>query len=276
MLFRSDAVAVAGSSGVQMHLGSDLTLASNKVTTSNAISVAAGQFDNNSVGDLAYVLAGSGSTVVASDINSTTGLAGGVSTTDCYGTGVHVAVVTTSSVGQSGGNCNTNELAVTRSATAQVCTVRFKCGKSVSTIADSGCPTTNSYTKPTADTTGGQPVVANTSFKITLNGRNGSHSQFIYAAALFQLSSAGSLPALQTLDAGCKHVFDGSNGYTDVVQIASITDSLGLASAPMGIPNEPALISQELRTQWLLLDNGPMFGGTMGLSSGLLIRIGEY
>jgi len=266
-----DAVAVAGSDGVQMHLGGSLALAVSQVTSSAAVSVVAGQLDNNSTGDLAYVL-GSGTTVVASDIDSSTGAAGSLSSTDCYGSGVHVAVVATSSVGQSTGNCNTDELAITRTATAQVCTVRFKCGQSVSSIANSGCPSVGGYTRPTASTGGGNPVLGNNNFAISLSGA----ANYVYAATLMQLSTAGSVPVLSTLDASCMHVFSSSNGFTDVVQIATITNGSGAASNRMPIPNTVTLISTELRTQWLLIDGGPMFGNTMGLSNGLLIRIGEY
>jgi len=265
-----DAVAVAGSSGVQMHLGCSSALADSQVTSSAAVSVAAGQFDNNSTGDLAYVLS-TGSTVVASDISSSTGAAASTAT-DCYGTGVNVAKVSTASVGQSTGNCNTDELAVTRTATAQVCTIRFKCGQNVSSIADSGCPSANGYTRPTAGTSGGYPVLNNSSFAITLSGA----ANYVYAATLMQLSTAGSVPVVAMLDAGCKHVFSAANNFTDVVQIATITNGVGAATNRMPIPNTASLISTELRTQWLLIDGGPMFGNTMGLSNGLLIRIGEY
>jgi Immunoglobulin domain len=263
-----DAVAVAGSDGVQMHLGSSLALASSTVTSSAALSIVAGQFDNNSTGDLAYVLS-TGATVVASDIDSSTGAAGS-SATDCYGTGVNVAKVATASVGQSTGNCNTDELAVTRTATAQVCTIRFKCGQSVSSIADSGC--SSGYTSyPTAGSSN-SPVLGSNTFAITLSGA----ANYVYAATLMQLSTAGSVPVTITLDGPCKHVFSAANSYADVVQIATITNGSGAASNRMPIPNTASLISTELRTQWLLIDGGPMFGNTMGLSNGLLIRIGEY
>jgi len=275
-----DAVAVAGSSGVKMHLGGSLALASSQVTSSAAVSVAAGMFDSNPVGDLAIVLS-TGSTVVASDINSSTGAPVSTSTTDCYGTGVHVAVVATYAFG-SNGACNSNELAVTRTATSQVCTMSFKCQANVVAIPSSGCATSNdpnagyaAGSNPTAGWTG-LPTLGNNSFELTLQ----TATNYVYAATLAQISSTPVTPGatinVSLLDNGCYHVFTGSSNYTDVIQISTITDSQGRAVNRMPIPATTSLSSMELKVQWLLIDGGPMFSRTMGLSDGLLVRIGDY
>ena len=150
-----------------------------------------------------------------------------------------------------------------RTLTSQVCTLRFKCSSFVQDVAGSGCQSAPGVIASTQ----GLPTLGNSGFALTVSGAQA----FSYAATLAQFNAAGVTPTVTQL-LGCGHIFDLSQ---DVMQINSFTNGVGSAINYLPIPNSPAFLAMELRTQWAVIDGvGPISGVT--LSNGQVIRIGEF
>jgi hypothetical protein len=259
-------IAVAGAGGVNVNLSPLFSLDTVALSTSAASSIVTANFNGQPKPDFAW-LSASNDLVVAYGYNvgaSPDRMLSG----NCLLQGDALVSAHLSPIGTGGASpCDTDELGAIRTATAQVCTVRFRCEQEVAPVPASGCP-------PPYITAGasGTPTIGNTSFALTLSGA----VPFSYGATLAQLNPAGSTPTPTQIDPSvpCYQIFDLSQ---QILQLFTLTNAVGSAATLMPIPNNPALIALELRSQWLVLDGvGPLFNNTATLSNGLVLRIGEY
>ena len=239
------------------------TLAINSVSTTAAVAVTAGNFDGDGKRDLAFCAA-SGQVSVVHGYNP--GAApDSIESGSCLLTGSFVTAGSLTNVGNPNGSfCNTDELAILRSATSQACTLRFRCQQRVTAVSGTGCP---GFTVTAS--TQGTPALGNSSFQLTTNGA----VPFSFALALAQYNvPSETAPALVSLPP-CFHIFDLTQSISE---ISAITSAVGQGVVFLPIPNNPAFIGVELRNQWAVFDNvGPIPGG-ITLSSAIVIRVGEY
>ena len=233
----------------------------NTVANTAAVAVSAGNFDGDGKPDFGFVAA-DGQVFLVHGYNAGS-TPDSIQSGSCLLTGTQLATIRLSPIGSTGASpCDTDEMAVTRSATSQVCTLRFLCAQNVTTVIGSGCAGF-----PVIASTIGQPVVGNLLFLLTLNGGEPTAP----AAALAQFNAPGTTPALVALPP-CFHIF---NLAEQILVISAFTDASGQAVAPMAIPNISLFVGVELRIQWLVIGNlGPISGIT--LSNGIVLRVGEY